>query len=76
MGETLYGCVRCGYQLLMLEETEQHLVAPPPAVSSCEIVGALLYKRVCKNRADCARRMKDVVGGHEALRRASRNLVL
>lgn len=59
---TLYGCARCGYQLLPAEEAAARWnnFTPPGR--------ELVQEYVCKSAADCARRIGDLVAGKSRVR--------
>jgi hypothetical protein len=59
---TLYGCSRCGYQLLPAEEAAARWdnFTPPGR--------ELIKEYVCKSAADCARRIGDLVAGKSRVR--------
>ncbi len=59
---TLYGCSRCGYQLLPAEEAQARWdnFTPPGH--------ELIQEYVCKSAADCARRIGDLVAGKSRVR--------
>jgi len=59
---TLYGCARCGYQLLPAAEAQARWnnFTPPGA--------DFIQEYVCKSAADCARRIGDLVAGKSRVR--------
>lgn len=65
---TLYGCSRCGYQLLPAEETVAQWSNTVSRGGKDRPIGTLLMTYVCKNAADCARRIGDLVAGKRRVR--------
>lgn len=67
--KALYGCSRCGYQLLPAEEAVARWSNTVSGGGKGEpIYGTLLWVYVCKNAADCARRIGDRVAGKRRVR--------
>lgn len=66
--KTLYGCSRCGYQLLPIEEVMVRWSNTVSRGGKDGPIGTLLMVYACKNAADCARRIGDLVAGKRRVR--------
>jgi hypothetical protein len=73
---TLYGCARCGYQLLPAEEAQAQWSSTTSRGGKDGPIGTLLTVYVCKNAADCARRIGDLVAGKQRVRACAGSLTL
>lgn len=74
--KTLYGCSRCGYQLLPAEETVAQWSNTVSRGGKNGPIGTLLMVYACKNAADCARRIGDMVAGKRRVRTCAGSLTL
>lgn len=73
---TLYSCSRCGYQLLPAEEAKANWSSQVSRGGEDGPIGTLLRVFVCKNAADCARRIGDLVAGKRRVRACAGSLTL
>lgn len=73
---TLYSCSRCGYQLLPAEEAKGNWSSQASRGGKDGPIGTLLRVYVCKNAADCARRIGDLVAGKQRVRACAGSLTL
>lgn len=73
---TLYGCARCGYQLLPAQEAQAHWSSSVSRGGKDGPIGTLIGLYACKNAADCARRIGDLVAGKRRVRVCAGSLTL
>lgn len=73
---TLYGCSRCGYQLLPAQEAQGYWSSSVSRGGKDGPIGTLIQLYACKSAADCARRIGDLVAGKRRVRACAESLTL